>query len=71
MLIPDFYDFAESQPGSDGRRLRSYRYVRAHRKSGAGLQRHRHRTATLVRHVGVAEAPDRAVAHAKGPGRRR
>lgn len=36
------YLLAESQPGSDGGGLRSYRYVRAHRQSGVGLQRHRH-----------------------------
>lgn len=65
------YEFAESQPGSDGGRLRSYRHVRAHRQSGVGLQRNRHRAATLVRHVGVAEASDRPVAHAKRSGRRR
>jgi len=62
---------SESQPGSDSGRLRSHRYVRAHRKSGVGLQCHRHRTAALVRHVGVAKASDRAVAHAEGSGRRR
>lgn len=61
----------ESQPGSDSGRLRSHRYVRAHRQSGVGLQCHRHRTAALVRHVGVAKASDRAMAHAKGSGRRR
>lgn len=66
-----FLEIAESQPGSDGRRLRSHRHIRAHRQSGAGLQRNRHRAETLVRHVGVAEASDRAVAHAKGSGRRR
>lgn len=63
--------FAESQSGSDGRGLRSYRHVRTHRQSGVGLQRYRHRAATLVRHVGVAETSDRTVAHAEGPGRRR
>lgn len=61
----------ESQPGSDGGRLRPYRYVRADRQGGVGLQCHRHRAATLVRHAGVTEASDRAVAHAERSGRRR
>ncbi len=43
--------------------LRSYRYIRTHRPSGAWLQRDRDRTATLERHVSQSPPTHRTVAH--------
>lgn len=55
--------FTESEPPGYRRRLRSHRHLRAHWESCAGLQRQWHRAEALVRHVGITQATDRAVAH--------